>query len=122
MNFKKQFPGKYLQAADLDTPFIVTIKSVLSENVGIGASAEPKLVVTFQENVKGVVLNLTRAEAIAAIAGDPDTDSWIGVRIQLSRGRTTYMGKPTPCIVVAAPPPLPTDGGNRPVVPSSNAF
>jgi hypothetical protein len=103
-HWKKAFPSKYLQASDLDHPVIATIKSVPTENVGSGDNLEEKLVAKFQEDVKGVVLNLTRAEAISAIAGDDDTDTWVGVRIRLSRGMTRYQGKKVPCIVIDAPP------------------
>ena len=107
-HYKKAFPSKYLQAADLDTPIMATIKSVTSENVGSGDQPELKLVAAFREDVKGVVLNLTRAEAIAELAGDEDTDTWPGTRIRLSRGTTHYRGKRVACIAVDAPPKVKT--------------
>jgi hypothetical protein len=47
-----------------------------------------------------VVLNLTRAEAIEEIVGDPDTDHWIGHRVRLFRGSTRYQNKKVPCISI----------------------
>jgi len=105
-HFKKAFPSKYLQAADLDVPIVATIKSVVVENVGSGDDLESKLVATFREDIKGCVLNLTRAEAIAAIVGDEDTDRWVGTRIRLSRGTTRFGGKRVSCIVVDDAPPM----------------
>ena len=107
-HWKKAFPSKYLQAADLDTPAIVTIKGVTTENVGTGDTVEPKLVARFTDaDVKGCVLNLTRAEATAGVAGSEDTERWPGTRIRLSRGWTRYQAKRVPCIVIDAPPAQP---------------
>ena len=47
-HWKKRFPSTYLQAADLDTPMDVTIKSVLDEMIGIGERAELKPVLRFR--------------------------------------------------------------------------
>jgi hypothetical protein len=93
-----------LQVSDLDAPIVATIKSVSSENVGSGEDAELKLVVRFKEpDIKAVVLNLTRAEAIETIVGDPDTDRWAGHRITLTKGMTRYQGKRVACIAIEKP-------------------
>jgi hypothetical protein len=104
-HWKKGFPGPYLQVSDLDTPIVGTIASVRPETVGTGEAAEQKLVVHFREDVKAVVLNLTRAEAIEQIVGDPDTDRWSGHQIKLVSGTTRYQGRRVPCIAIA-----PADG------------
>lgn len=101
-HFKKAFPSKYLQTSDLDKPIDVTIKRITSETVGTGDEAEQKLVAHFREDVKAVVLNLTRAEAIASFAGSEDTDAWPGTRIRLARGTTRFQGKKVGCIVIDA--------------------
>ncbi len=102
-HFKKAFPGKYLQTADLDTPIVATIGSVKMETVGIGTDAETKPVAHFIEpGIKSLVLNLTKCEAIADIANSEDTDHWVNVRITLSQGTTKYQGKKVGCIVVSA--------------------
>jgi hypothetical protein len=102
-HWKKGFPGKFLQVSDLDTPIVATIASVRSETVGSGDDSETKLVVRFREtDVKAVVLNLTRAEAIENIVGDPDTDRWAGHRIKLVKGSTRYQGKRVACIAIEA--------------------
>jgi hypothetical protein len=105
VHFKKLFPGKYLQVADVDVPITVTIKGVDTEMVGVGDSSEQKLVATFTDGAtKALVLNLTRAEAIAEIAGHADVEKWPGTSIRISRGRTTFKGKKVDCIVVDAAP------------------
>jgi hypothetical protein len=103
-HWKRGFPSKFLQVSDLDTPIVATIASVRSETVGSGDDAEEKLTVRFKEaDVKACVLNLTRAEAIETIVGDPDTDRWPGHRIKLYRGTTRYQGKKVACIAIEAP-------------------
>ena len=113
MHFKKSFPGKYLQTTDLDVPMVATIARVMTATVGVGADAESKLVAHFEEpDVKSLVLNVTKCEAIATVAENDDTDGWAGVRIRLSRGTTRYQGKPVACIMVDAPPRKPNAPDN----------
>jgi hypothetical protein len=104
-HFRKAFPGKNLQAADLDDgPITATIAEVTTETLGMGKDAELKLVVRFREpGVKNLVVNLTRAEAISEISGSEDTNDWVDTEIQLVRGMTKFQGKRTPCIVVQRP-------------------
>lgn len=100
-HWKKSFPSRFLQAADLDTPLVVTIANVTEENVSTEDSPEIKPVLRFKEpGMKAVVLNLTRAEAIEEICGDPDTDRWIGRRVRVFRGSTRYQNKKVPCISI----------------------
>ena len=104
-HWKKRFPSTYLQAADLDSPLDVTIKTVLNEMIGSGERAELKPVITFREKgIKPVVLNMTRSEAIERIAASSDDDDWGGVRIRLQRGTTRYQGKTVDCIDVVPSP------------------
>lgn len=102
-HWKSGFPSRYLQVSDLDRPIVATIAGVKMENVGSGENAEMKPVVRFKEsNVKSCVLNLTRAEAIETIAGDPDMDKWPDTKIKLTKGSTRYQGKKVACISIAA--------------------
>jgi hypothetical protein len=106
-HWKSGFPSHYLQVSDLDSPLIATIADVKAETVGSGENQERKLVVHFEEpDVKAVVLNLTRAEAIESIVGDPDTARWPGHRVRLFKGVTRYQGKRVACISLAAPDDL----------------
>ena len=93
--------------SDLDAgPLLATIKKVTHENLGSKEQPEIKPVAVFEDDdhVKAVVLNLTRCEAIAEIAGSEDIDNWPGTRIQLVKGSTRYQGKKCGCIDIAAPP------------------
>jgi hypothetical protein len=103
-HWKKAFPSKFLQVSDLDGgPITATIARAGLETVG-GEDGESKLVVRFSEpDVKALVCNLTRAEAIAELAGDEDWDRWPGTIVQLVRGTTRYQGRKVGCIVVQAP-------------------
>jgi hypothetical protein len=103
-HWKKSFPSKYLQVSDLDRPIVATIAGVRTENIGTGENAELKLVVTFREKgLKALVCNLTRAEAIAEVAGSDDTEAWPGTRVELVKGTTRYQGKKVACISVTTP-------------------
>ncbi len=84
-HFKKSFPSRFTQASDFDDgPVTVTIKSTADEDFGTKDNPQTKPVVLFEEDVKPVVLNLTRAEVISEIANSEDMDDWPGTRI-LSR-------------------------------------
>jgi hypothetical protein len=115
-HFKKAFPSRYLQVSDLDDPVVATIKTVKVQSVGSGDDADDKLVVTFAESdLKPCVLNLTRAEAIAAVVGSGDTDDWPGTRVQLAQGTTSFKGRSVSCITISAPPkPARTAGKHKP--------
>jgi hypothetical protein len=104
-HWKKRFPSKYLQASDLDVPIDATISHMVEEQIGTGDHAEKKPVLYFREKwVKGVVMNQTRSEAVERIAGTPDDDEWVGVRVRLQKGRTKFQGKTVDCIDIVAPP------------------
>jgi len=100
--WRKAFPSRFLQASDLDTPITATIDRV--EMVDVAPNEPSKLVAFFKEaNVKGVVLNLTRCEAITDIAGDDDTAAWPGVTVQLVKGSTRFQNRRVACISIQKP-------------------
>jgi hypothetical protein len=104
-HWKRSFPSRFLQAADLDVALIVTIAGVTDENVSTEDNPEIKPVLRLKEpGMKAVVLNMTRGEAIEEIVGDPDTDNWVGHRIRLFRGTTRYQNKKVPCISIGPAP------------------
>ena len=104
-HYRKAFPSKFLSSSDLDDgPFDVTIKEVPTENLGTAEKPEFKLVAHFEEDLKPCVLNITRAEAIADITGDENTDHWVGKRIRLLKGSTRYQGKKVACIDISQSP------------------
>jgi hypothetical protein len=108
-NWRKRFPSKYYQASDFeDGPIDLTIRSVENELIGTGDRAELKPILFFRDKgAKGVVLNLTRAEAVETIAGTFDDNQWAGVRVRLQKGKTLYQGKRVDCVDIVAPPAAP---------------
>ena len=117
MHFKKAFPSRFTQVADVEEgPIDATLTSVQWENVGTDDAPEDKLVAHFAEDgVKPLVLNLTRAEAIADLVGSPNTDSWVGARIRVTKGRTQFKGKRVDCLDVVPSPIQPGESTSEAV-------
>jgi len=63
---------------------------------------QKKLVVAFRGKDKRLVCGKTKAEALFDMLGD-DTDDWIGQRVRLTLGKTSFAGKRVNCVDVAAP-------------------
>jgi hypothetical protein len=58
---------------------LLTVKSVEHENIAGDNQAENmKYVMFFNEQEKGLVLNKTNGTIMAAIAGSPESENWIG--------------------------------------------
>lgn len=113
MNINSAFPSKFLKAADLpeDQAVLVTIDHVTVEDpTGQNDPEEHKPVVYFQGKQKGLVLNKTNSNTLAAIHG-PETDDWHGKQVLIYATETEYQGKRVACIRIkkakgaAAPSP-----------------
>jgi hypothetical protein len=84
MKLGDAFPGKWMTFSDLhDQDCVVTITNVETQMVGQGQDAQLKLVATFKEFDKPLVLNKTNATVIAKVLGSDDTDDWINKRVTL---------------------------------------
>jgi arabinogalactan endo-1,4-beta-galactosidase len=93
------FPSKYLKAADLeDRQHLMVMERAEFEMLG----DERKLILYFQNQKKGLVLNKTNANTIAAKYGD-DTEDWLGKEIVLFEAMVDFQGKTGPAIRVRAP-------------------
>jgi hypothetical protein len=113
------YPSRWLSAADVETPRVVTIAKCTIESVGSGVRAERKPIVYFVERSKPLIVNQTNYNSIVAINGKEDTDEWAGTTLELfaldvtgpngpTRGvrvRRAKKAKPAP----AAPPVDTTD-------------
>lgn len=99
MNINEQFPSKYLKAADLQGRS-VTVKMARVEQEKIGD--DMKLILYFQGKERGVVLNKTNANNIAAIYGG-ETEDWYGKEITLVEAMVDFQGKSVPAIRMRAP-------------------
>lgn len=97
-NINEMMPStsKFLASADIgtpdDPPVPVTIQSVHMDTVGQGADAQQKPIVTFAEFDKGLALNKTNGEMIAAFHG-VETDNWTGKRVALYTTFVEFQGK-----------------------------
>jgi hypothetical protein len=98
-NVGGMFPSKYIKASDLggrDVP--VTIDHLKMESVGRDKDEKP--VLFFRGKQKGLVVNKTNANKIAAILGSQETDHWIGKTILLHPTETEFDGEEVACIRV----------------------
>jgi hypothetical protein len=98
-NINEAFPSNYLKAADLKGRQ-VSVKMDRAEYEMIGQ--DKKLILYFAGKDKGMVLNKTNANNIAATYGD-DTDDWRDQEIVLFEAMVDYQGKTVPAIRVKAP-------------------
>ena len=108
MKINEQFPGSYLNTADLQgQPRQVTIAKVVSETVG--GVQQP--VMRFHGIDRALVLNKTNAGLVAAAYGT-ETNDWAGRPIELFPTMVTYEGQNVPAIRVRLPSPAVGSGGN----------
>ena len=105
MKISEMFPSKYLKSEDLGNRTArCIIETIEMCDVGEG---EIKPVFYFQGKDKGMVLNITNANALAAIYGD-ETEDWIGREIVLYVDKNV-MFKGKRCDGLRVRPPLPKD-------------
>lgn len=99
-NWRDAIPSQWLKAADLGgEPRLLTIKRFSVEKMG----DEERPVVWFNEEQKGLGLNITNGNSIEAITGTPDPDKWPGTHLVLYPTETDFKGTRTPCIRIRAP-------------------
>ena len=84
MKIAQMIPSSYLKQSDFDeSGYIVTISHFKQENVAPeDKPVENKWVVFFKEFPdKGMVLNTTNINGMAAACGSDDTDDWTGKEV-----------------------------------------
>ena len=99
------FPSRYLKAVDLGgKPLIVTIKDAKVEalNNPQGGGTSDKLVLSFVNQSKRLVCNITNYNSIADVHGD-ETDGWTGKRIELYPTKASVGGKSFDAVRVRQP-------------------
>jgi hypothetical protein len=96
MKLNALFPSRFFRADDLDgEDLTVTIRSL-----EICADFEiEKPVLHFEESEKGLVLNKTNAQTIAAVLGS-ETDAWIGQQVVLYVAQVPFQNRIVPSIRV----------------------
>jgi hypothetical protein len=101
LNFNTMFPSRFVKAADLSAPIVVTIKKVVMEMLG-GENSEERPILYF-EHGKPLVLNKTNAEAIINLVQSEEADDWIDTEIELFASMVLFHGQRTPCVRVRKP-------------------
>ena len=75
-------PSSYLKQADIDKPYIVTVKKLEHKNVARDDDAEEKKwLIHFAEFDRPMVLNSTNIQLMAKACHSDDTDDWIGKEV-----------------------------------------
>jgi hypothetical protein len=118
------FPSKWLKAADFDeSGSVLTIDRLEEESIGQGSDKADKWVLYFKELDKGLVLNKTNTNIIAALYGD-DTDEWDGKLVTLYATEVQFQGDMVDAIRVRkkAPKPKKATATTKPTAsaPTSN--
>ena len=94
--------SRFFRAEDLTQDKVLRIRSVTEEPVG--ANQQKKLVVWFNKDPKGLVLNRTNNRTIRGAYGD-DVAGWIDKLIVLFRTKTEFGGELVGALRVCIPPP-----------------
>jgi len=88
MHIDQLYPSKFMRCADLNgRPMHVTIAGIKREDVG----GEQKVVLSFANGEKSLILNKTNARAIAKTLGD-ETRAWAGKDIVLVPTQVDFRG------------------------------
>lgn len=102
MKVSDMFPSRYLTGSDLKREYTVTIKELLHETVQTSQGKKEFYVLYFDNAEKGLILNRTNAEAIAALYSD-ETNAWPGRRIVLYPVQIKVAGEQKTAIRIKPP-------------------
>ena len=103
MKLNDAFPSNYLTAQDVKNAggkLTVQIEGVQMEELGQDDEKKSKPVATLQGYEKGLVLNVTNYNAIAAVFGSDESNDWQGGSIVLCTRKVEFKGKITDSIRV----------------------
>jgi len=101
MHIDQLYPSRFLRCADLNGQSMrVVIKGISREDVG----GEQKIVLSFANGAKALILNKTNARAIAKALACDDTKDWRGKSITLVPAVTDFKGDTVDCIRVRPAP------------------
>ena len=92
----KKFVGnaKYLKKEDIPSPVNTSILWIKEEEVTApGKGTETRLVLYFDGQKKGLVLNTANADALAEIAGTEDYEKWSDIPTELYVDPDVTFGK-----------------------------
>ena len=112
MKISEKYPSKYLKGGDCPQQRLERITSVTEERMTNNQGEDnDEIVVHFQGEKKGLVLNKTNASTIVSFLGD-DTDSWVGNQIVLFSMNEMAFGKMS-LVVRVRQPMIPTQPMNQ---------
>jgi hypothetical protein len=110
MHIDQLYPSRFLKCSDLDGKAMrVTVAALKKEDVG----GEAKVVMSFTNGTKALILNKTNARSIAKVHGD-ETKNWVGKDITLVPAQVDFRGDIVDAIRVRTAPPK----SSRPVEPA----
>jgi len=100
-HWRKIIESDYLAGADLDDgqgnhkDIVVTIREARSEKVRDVATSKEEvcLILTFQEQLKPMICNVTNAKAISKRAGSDYIQDWTGLKIQIGTEKVKAFGE-----------------------------
>lgn len=108
MDINSLYPSRFIKAADLQGRTVkVRIAHVDLEDVS--GDGEQKPVVYFVNKVKGLVLNRTNGQALAAELGT-ETDAWAGADVELFPMKVSFQGRLTDAVRLRVVPPAGSSG------------
>lgn len=100
-SWRDSMPSSYLKAGDFEKPALLTIRGFGDEKIG----DEIKPCVFFEEETKGLILNIINGNTIEDTVGSPDPEHWKGHHIVAFKSKTEFKGKLVDCIRLRAPKP-----------------
>lgn len=106
MKLSEMFPRKYATGEDLaGRPATLVISKITCEKMRPDPRAPEveKYVLYFEKATRGIILNRTIAEEIAAIVGSDDTNNWPGCKVTLYPLPLVVAGKQRVAIRAKAP-------------------
>jgi hypothetical protein len=97
------FPSRYLKAADLDEPIVLTVSEAPLEELKYQERAEKKVVMYFKQTNKVFPLNKVNWDSMEKITGKSDSDDWAGCKVELYPTQTEMSGETVDCVRIRRP-------------------
>ena len=85
---------------------IVTIKTAMQKTVKNAQGSDDCLVVSFAENEKPLICNVTNAKSISKVAGSSFIEEWIGTKIELFVAQVSAFGDTVEAVRVKSTAPV----------------
>ena len=97
------FPSTYLKASDIDGEAIATIAE-FGEAV-LQTSSKPQPIISFGDELKPMILNVTNFKTVEALYGD--TDGWVSKKVTLYVTEVNWKGEMVPALRIRKEVPEP---------------